>query len=106
MLCDYDKSEKAQMERDARNKQELEQYTLLNAAKKEGHEEGRAEGMIIGEEKGIEKGIVIGEEKGIEKGKKENQLETIKTMFEKGASIENIAYLLDLDLEYVKEVLK
>ena len=86
MLCDYDKSEKAQMERDARNKQELEQYTLLNAAKKE----GKAEGI----------------EEGIEKGKKENQLETIKTMFEKGASIENIAYLLDLDLEYVKEVLK
>ena len=66
--------ERYELERDARNKQELEQYTLLNAAKAE--------------------------------GKKENQLETIKTMFEKGASIENIAYLLDLDLEYVKEVLK
>ena len=74
MLCDYDKSEKAQLERDARNKSELEKYTLINTAKAE--------------------------------GKKENQLETIKTMFEKGASIENIAYLLDLDLEYVKEVLK
>ncbi|RIA78398.1 hypothetical protein EI71_00350 [Anaeroplasma bactoclasticum] len=66
--------ERYELERDAKNKQELEQYTLLNAAKAE--------------------------------GKKENQLETIKTMFEKGASIENIAYLLDLDLEYVKEVLK
>lgn len=44
--------------------------------------------------------------KASKRGKKENQLETIKTMFEKGASIENIAYLLDLDLEYVKEVLK
>ena len=98
MLCDYDKSEKAQMERDARNKQELEQYTLLNAAKKEGHEEGKAEG--------IEEGIVIGEEKGIEKGKKENQLETIKILFETGLSKEDIAKHLRLDLEYVKEVLK
>jgi hypothetical protein len=62
--------ERYELERDAKNKQELEQYTLLNAAKAE--------------------------------GKKENQLETIKTMFEKGASTENIAYLLDLDLEYVK----
>jgi hypothetical protein len=66
--------ERYELERDAKNKQELEQYTLLNAAKAE--------------------------------GKKENQLETIKTMFENDASIENIAYLLDLDLEYVKEVLK
>ncbi len=82
--------ERYELERDARNKSELEKYTLINTAKAEG----------------IEEGIVIGEEKGIEKGKKENQLETIKTMFEKGASIENIAYLLDLDLEYVKEVLK
>ena len=94
--------ERYELERDARNKQELEQYTLLNAAKKEGHEEGRAEGKAEGLAQGKAEGI----EKGIEKGKKENQLETIKTMFEKGASIENIAYLLDLDLEYVKEVLK
>jgi hypothetical protein len=62
--------ERYELERDAKNKQELEQYTLLNAAKAE--------------------------------GKKEKQLETIKTIFEKGASTENIAYLLDLYLEYVK----
>ena len=94
MLCDYDKSEKAQLERDARNKSELEKYTLINTAKAEGIEEG------------IEKGIVIGEEKGIEKGKKENQLETIKILFETGLSKEDIAKHLRLDLEYVKEVLK
>jgi Skp family chaperone for outer membrane proteins len=62
--------ERYELERDAKDKQEQEQYTLLNAAKAE--------------------------------GKKENQLETIKTMFENVASIENISYLLDLDLEYVK----
>lgn len=86
--------ERYELERDARNKAELEYYTLLNAAKKEGFEEG------------YEEGLAQGKAEGIEKGKKENQLETIKTMFEKGASIENIAYLLDLDLDYVKEVLK
>ena len=74
MLCDYDKSEKAQLERDARNKSELEKYTLINTAKAE--------------------------------GKKENQLETIKILFETGLSEEDIAKHLRLDLEYVKEVLK
>ena len=44
MLCDYDKSKAAQMERDARNKQELEYYTRINAATKEGLEKGLAEG--------------------------------------------------------------
>ena len=78
--------ERYEMERDARNKQELEQYTLLNAAKKEGHEEGKAEGRA--------------------EGKKENQLETIKILFETGLSKEDIAKHLRLDLDYVKEVLK
>jgi predicted transposase YdaD len=35
--------ERYELERDARNKAEFEYYTLLNAAKKEGHEEGKAE---------------------------------------------------------------
>ncbi len=82
--------ERYELERDARNKSELEKYTLINTAKAEG----------------IEEGIVIGEEKGIEKGKKENQLETIKILFETGLSKEDIAKHLRLDLEYVKEVLK
>ena len=78
--------ERYELERDAKNKAELEYYTLLNVAKKEGFEEGI--------------------EKGIEKGKKENQLETIKILFETGLSKEDIAKHLRLDLEYVKEVLK
>ncbi len=74
--------ERYELERDARNKQELEQYTLLNAAKKEGHEEGKAE------------------------GKAEEKIENIKTMFKNGLSQEDIAKFLSLDIDYVKEVLK
>ena len=90
MLCDYDKSEKAQLERDARNKSELEKYTLINTAKKEGHEEGKAEGIAQGKAE----------------GKAEEKNENIKTMFKNGLSQEDIAKFLSLDIEYVKEVLK
>ena len=82
--------ERYELERDARNKQELEQYTLLNAAKKEGHEEGKAEGIAQGKAE----------------GKAEEKNENIKTMFKNGLSQEDIAKFLSLDIEYVKEVLK
>ena len=66
--------ERYELERDARNKAELEYYTLLNAAKKEGYEEGKAE--------------------------------IIKSMHDSGMSIEDIAKVCKLDIDYVKEVLK
>ncbi|RIA78399.1 hypothetical protein EI71_00351 [Anaeroplasma bactoclasticum] len=66
--------ERYELERDARNKAELEYYTLLNAAKKEGHEEGKAE--------------------------------IIKSMHDFGMSIEEIAKVCKLDIDYIKEVLK
>ena len=70
--------ERYELERDAKNKAELEYYTLLNAAKKEGFEEGKAEGKA----------------------------EIIKSMHDSGMSIEDIAKFLSLDIDYVKEVLK
>ena len=74
--------ERYELERDARNKAELEYYTLLNAAKKEGYEEGLAQ------------------------GKAEGKAEIIKSMHDSGMSIEDIAKVCKLDIDYVKEVLK
>lgn len=70
--------ERYELERDARNKAELEYYTLLNAAKKEGLAQGKAEGKA----------------------------EIIKSMHDSGMSIEDIAKFLSLDIDYIKEVLK
>ena len=93
MLCDYDKSERAQMERDARNKQELEYYTRINAATKEGLEKGLAEGR----EKGLAQGREEGKEKAIE--------ECIKTMHSNGLSSDMIARALSLDASFVESIL-
>ena len=118
MLCDYDKSKAAQMERDARNKQELEYYTRINAATKEGLEKGLAEGLEKGMAQGLEKGMAEGLEKGmaegLEKGKEEGKKvgerlakeEMIKTMYSNGFNAESIAKALSLDLEYILSILK
>ena len=98
MLCDYDKSKAAQMERDARNKQELEYYTRINAATKEGLEKGLAEGL--------EKGMAQGLEKGMAEGEKAAEAKMIKTMFESGMSKEDISRVLKMDLSYIEEILK
>jgi len=45
------------------------------------------------------------EEKGKAEGASETLVNNIKTMHSKGLSEEEIANLLDLDVEYVKEVL-
>ena len=87
-------AEKEAMRRESIRLAELDRISELEVAERKGRN------------KGIEEGIVIGEEKGIEKGKKENQLETIKILFETGLSKEDIAKHLRLDLEYVKHVLE
>ena len=110
MLCDYDKSKAAQMERDARNKQELEYYTRINAATKEGREKGMAEGLEKGMAQGLEKGLAEGLEKGKEEGRKVGEkaaeAKMIKTMFESGMSKEDISRVLKMDLSYIEEILK
>ena len=94
MLCDYDKSKRAQMERDTRNKQELEYYTKLNASIKEAKEEG----IAIGEEKGRKEG----EEKGIAIAK----AEAIRNLAKRGMKNKEISEILNYELSYVEEVLK
>ena len=78
MLCDYDKSERAQMLRDAQIKQELEEATIKNLAKAE----------------------------GIAEGALEQQKVSIRTMHKNGFEPEMIAKALSLDLSFVEEVLK
>ena len=77
MLSEYDKSERAQMLRDARAKDELEKATIKIAARKEGKEEGLKEGQ---------KRIVI-------------------ALFQKGFSKEEIANMTNLDVSFVEELL-
>ncbi len=106
MLCDYDKSERAQMERDQRNKQELEYYTRINAATKEGLEKGMAQGLEKGLAEGREKGLAQGREEGKKVGERLAKEEMIKTMYSNGFNAESIAKALSLDLEYILSILK
>ena len=82
--------ERAQMERDARNKQELEYYTRLNADLKEAKEAARAEGLAEGKAKGLAEGIAS----------------MVKNMYDSGMKKEDIAKICKLDLVFVNEVLK
>ena len=134
MLCDYDKSEKAQMERDARNKQELEMATIKNAAIAEGlaqghaegkaeglvqghaegkaeglaqgHAEGKAEGLAQGHAEGKAEGLAQGHAEGHAEGLAQGHAELIKSMHESGMSAEAIAKVCKLELNYVLEILK
>ena len=82
MLKDYDETEIAIMKRDAKRREEYERGVELEAA--------------------TEKGIA----KGIAKGRTEGMNNSIITMSKNGASNEEIAKLLSLDINYVNEVLK
>ena len=94
MLCDYDKSERAQMLRDAQIKQELEEATIKNLAKAE----GIAEGVAKGKAEGIAQGKV--------EGALEQQKASIRTMHKNGFEPEMIAKALSLDLSFVLDVLR
>ena len=78
MLSEYDKSERAQMLRDARAKEELERATIRIAARKEGKEEG------------IEK----------------TTRNMVKTMYQNGLSKEDISRLCNLDIVFVEDCLE
>jgi predicted transposase/invertase (TIGR01784 family) len=61
--------------------------------------------MQQAEEKGMEKGIEKGMEKGIEKGLEQEKINTIQRMEEQGFSTEQIAAVVDLPEETVKQIL-
>ena len=78
MLSEYDKSERAQMLRDARAKDELEKATIKLVAKKEGKEEG------------IE----------------ENKKTVAKTLYEMGMDKANIAKAIHIDVKDIDKYLE
>jgi predicted transposase YdaD len=63
--------------------------TILLRMKKEGRKLGRKEGMA----------------KGLEKGRMQERVERVLAMHAKGVSPEQIAYLLDIPISTVKEIL-
>ena len=71
-------------------KSELDYTTAIKSAKEEGIEQG------------LEQGI----EQGIEWGITQKQEEVIFKLFKKGKSFEEIADLLDLSIDEVKNILK
>jgi predicted transposase/invertase (TIGR01784 family) len=84
---------------------------ILNEVKEQGFEQGIKEGVEKGIKEGIEKGIKEGIEKGIkegvEKGIKEGIKLSVKAMLQKGKfSLQEIAEILDLDVDFVKQVQK
>ena len=97
MLSEYDKSERAQMLRDARAKDELERATIKIAARKEGLEEGRQVGLEEGREQGLEEGKSLGEEKA--------KKQIVKTMHLNGISDKDISSMIGIDLDTVKRYL-
>lgn len=58
-----------------------------------------------GIDEGIEKGIEKGMEKGIEKGMEEGIKQLILKQYKKGLSVEYIADINDIDVEYVKKII-
>ncbi|AUG57302.1 Rpn family recombination-promoting nuclease/putative transposase [Acetivibrio saccincola] len=67
-------------------------------------EKGIEEGIQKGIQKGIEEGIQKGIEEGLQKGIKEGVLKVAKSALEKGAGIDFVASITELDIEIVKKL--
>lgn len=68
----------------------------LEKGLQQGIEQGLQQGLEKGLQQGMEKGLEQGIEQGLEKGRQEMQLETAKTMLDKGFDPKMIAELLHL----------
>jgi len=89
MQYGYSEEELAQIKRDEERKRQFEENMKLYVAERNGRERGEAEGRA----------------KGRAEGKAEARAESIRTMYKNGLSIEDISKYLNLDINYVKEVL-
>ncbi len=85
MLKEFDESEKAVLRGINRERERFERESQLGMAEDKGRKEGIKEGL--------------------KEGKTEAIINNIKTMHKNGADVKTISTLLDLDIEYVKEVL-
>ena len=66
----------------------------LKKYKEEGREEGREEGLKEGREKGLKEGE--------RRGRKEEKITLAKKLFQKGMSLEEIAGMIELDIEEIQ----
>jgi hypothetical protein len=66
---------------------------------------GKEEGIAIGEVIGEERGIAIGEEKGIAIGEEKRNKELTLKLYQKGKTANEISELLDLPLPEVQAVI-
>ena len=74
--------------------------TRIAEAKSEAREEGRKEGIAIGEERGRNEGISI----GLSRGEKKAKLETAKNLLSIGLSQEQIASVTGLSIEEIEKL--
>ena len=113
MLNDYDKSEKAAILREAKRKAELDRISELEVATRkaiekglaQGMEQGLQQGMEQGLQQGMEQGLAQGMEQGLQQGQELERQKTIKLLYSNGMGEQEIANLLSLDLDYVKNSL-
>ncbi len=89
MLKEFDESEKAVLRGINRERERFERESQLGMAEDKGRKEGIKEGL----------------KEGIKEGRTEAIINNIKTMHKNGFDIDTISKALDLDIEYVKEVL-
>ncbi|HBJ76970.1 MAG TPA: hypothetical protein DDY68_03985, partial [Porphyromonadaceae bacterium] len=69
-----------------------------------GKEEGIVEGMKIGEKKGIQKGIERGKKEGMKEGKRENSLLIAQKMKKDGLPMEVIMKYTNLSKEDIEKL--
>ena len=95
---------------------------ILDSAKAEGKEEGKAEGLkeglvkgkeegikeglVKGKEEGIKEGLVKGKEEGLQEGLKKGKIETAKNLISVGLDIEIIRNATGLSLSEIEELRK
>ena len=103
-IASYNPDERSIYEESLKNLWDLN--NCLDAAKRNGHDEGFAEGKAIGLEKGeaigLEKGEAIGLEKGKEVGKLEERTENARRMKECGVDSAIISTVTGLTLSEIE----
>ena len=77
-----------------------------NKAREEGHAAGILEGRASGLKEGISKGHASGLKEGLVQGELKKLQELIEKKVQKGYSAEDIAEMLETDIETVREFLR
>jgi len=85
------------------SREELETMLGLSALKHTRiYQEARQEGLQEGRQEGLQEGLQEGRQEGRQEGKLETKLEMVRKLQQRGFSVEEIADLLELDLEIIR----